>query len=152
MPRVSVLMVRTALLQLAGGATLGGLMLADKGLHLTPWIWGWRPGHIQMMIFGWTLQLACGVAVWIMPRLDTSGGRGDLRLVWAGYAALNLAVLLSTLHAPLAGLVGRQALSWMLPAAAAGYVLAFVAVARHLWLRALPFGAQLPSQSSREGA
>lgn len=137
MPRVSIMLIRTALVQLALGGTIGGLLLADKGLQIWPWIQQWRPGHIQIMLFGWIIQFACGVAVWILPRLDAAGGRGDLRLVRVGYAALNAGVALAALHVPLAGA------GWMLPAAAGCYLIAIAAIGVHAWRRVLPFGAQI---------
>ncbi|NTU82266.1 MAG: hypothetical protein HGA45_23285, partial [Chloroflexales bacterium] len=139
MPRVSVFIIRTALLQLALGATLGGLLLIEKGLRLAPWLWTLRPGHIQMMLIGWTLQLACGVAVWILPRLDAAGRRGSLGLVWLYYGALNGGVALAALHQPLTALRGAKALGWMLPLAGLLYVVAVVAAVGHLWQRVLPF-------------
>jgi hypothetical protein len=139
MPRVSVFLVRTALLQLALGATFGGLMLAEKGLHLAPWLWTLRPGHIQMMLVGWTVQLACGVAVWIMPRLDAAGQRGSLLPVWLAYAALNAGVLLAVLERPLALLLAVPELGWMLAAAGVLQATAAAAMVAHLWRRVLPF-------------
>lgn len=139
MPRVSVVLIQTALLQLAFGATLGGLLLAEKGLGLAPWLWTLRPGHIQMMLIGWTVQFACGVAVWILPRFDAEGDRGDIRLVWLCYAALNSGVVLAVLHLPLARVVGRTHLIWMLPLAGLLYAIAAVAMVAHLWRRVLPF-------------
>lgn len=142
MPCVSFFMVRTALVQFGVGATLGALLLIEKGLHIFPWMWVWRPGHIQIMLLGWTIQLACGVAVWILPRLDTAGGRGDLRLAWLCYVALNCGVILVALHAPLANLADPARLGWMLPLAALLQVSAIGAIALHAWRRVLPFGVQ----------
>lgn len=145
MPLVSRLMIRTALLQLALGATIGGLLLIEKGLHLQPWLWTLRPGHIQIMLFGWTVQLATGVAVWILPRLDAAGSRGNLRLAWLGYGALNGGVALAALHLPLATALGEAGLGWMRPLAALLYLVAIGALLRHAWLRVLPFPAQRPA-------
>jgi hypothetical protein len=38
------------------------------------------------------------VAFWILSCLDASGNRGDERLVWLCYAALNIGVVLAALH------------------------------------------------------
>jgi hypothetical protein len=142
-PRVSFMMVRAALLHLGIGATLGGWLLVEKGLQLSPWIWMWRPAHIQMMLLGWIVQLACGVAVWILPRLDAAGNRGSLWLAWFGFGALNAGVVLAAVHAPLAGWIAPDYLGWMLPLAALAYCLAIGAIALHAWRRVLPFGAGL---------
>jgi hypothetical protein len=139
MPRVSIFIIRTALLQLGLGATLGGLLLAEKGLHVAPWLWALRPGHIQIMLIGWTVQLACGVAIWILPRLDAAGGRGNLGLAWLCYGALNGGVSLAALHQPLSALGGRAGLAWMPPLAGLLYLVAVAAVVGHLWQRVLSF-------------
>ncbi len=138
MPRVSIFMIRTALLQLGLGATVGGLLLAEKGLALAPWLWTLRPGHIQILLMGWIVQLACGVAIWIMPRLDAAGGRGNLRLAWACYLALNVGVALAALYQPL-GLALRRDLAWAPALAGLLYAVAIVAAVAHLWRRVLPF-------------
>jgi photosystem II stability/assembly factor-like uncharacterized protein len=44
-----------------------------------------------MLLVGWMVQLAYGVAFWILPRLDASGNRGKVWLVWVCYGALVLA-------------------------------------------------------------
>ncbi|HMQ32440.1 MAG TPA: hypothetical protein PKD53_17035 [Chloroflexaceae bacterium] len=139
MPLVSRFLIRTALLQFAVGATIGSLMLAEKGLRVAPWLWTLRPAHIQMMLLGWTVQLACGVAIWILPRLDAAGGRGNLGLAWLGYGALNAGVALAALQLPLAGLLGQGRLGWMPPLAGLLYLVALAAMVAHLWRRVLPF-------------
>lgn len=138
MPPVSRALIRTALLQLAIGSSVGGLLLAEKGLRLAPWLWTLRPGHVQILLFGWIVQLACGVAIWILPRLDSAGDRGNLGLAWLGYGALNGGVLLAALHGPLAAALGAR-LGWMPAAAAALYLVAALAVVAHLWRRVVPF-------------
>lgn len=139
MPRVSVVIIRTALLQLALGATIGGLLLADKGLHLAPWLWTLRPGHIQMLLIGWTVQLAFGVAVWILPRFDAAGGRGNLGMAWLVYGALNGGVALATVEQPLGAMLGGARLGWLLPLASLLYAVAALVAVGYLWRRVLPF-------------
>jgi len=139
MPGLSVIMVRIALIHLAVGATIGGLLLADKGLHLWSWIWMWRPGHIHMMLSGWTVQFAWGVAIWILPRLDATGSRGALWSAWVCCVAINGGVALTTLYAPLAHLIDH--LEWMLSVAAVLYVIAALTFVHHAWRRVRPFGA-----------
>lgn len=140
MPRISVVIIRTALLQLALGATIGGLLLADKGLYFAPWLWALRPGHVQMMLVGWVVQLACGVAIWILPRRDAHDHRGNLALAWLGYGALNGGVGLALLHPPLVAALGRARLAWMPPLAGLFYCVAVAAMVAHLWPRVRPFG------------
>lgn len=89
MPRLSQLMIRTALVWLTLGSTIGGVLLLNKGIPLLPWLWTLRFTHVHLLLVGWTVQFACGVAFWILPRLDAGGARGDERLVWVCYGALN---------------------------------------------------------------
>jgi cbb3-type cytochrome oxidase subunit 1 len=93
MPRLSVWVVRTALLYLGAGFTLGALMLSNKGVPYEPLVWRLRPVHVECLIFGWMVQLALGVAFWIMPRFTQEPRRGNPAFGWAGYALFNLGVL-----------------------------------------------------------
>ncbi|NJM06264.1 cbb3-type cytochrome c oxidase subunit I [Candidatus Gracilibacteria bacterium] len=138
MPRISQLMIRTALLQLLLGSTVGGLLLAEKGLHILPWLWLLRPAHSQMLLLGWLVQLACAVAIWILPRLDSAGDRGNVRLAWLCYGTLNGAVLLAALHIPLVALSARP-LAWLPMLAGLLQFIAVIAAVAHLWPRVLSF-------------
>ena len=68
MPRLSVWIIRTALLYLGIGFTFGALMLFNKGVPFDPMLWRLLRPHIEFVLLGWTMQLAMGVAFWIMPR------------------------------------------------------------------------------------
>ncbi|MBK9941464.1 MAG: hypothetical protein IPP13_07575 [Kouleothrix sp.] len=137
MPRLSQLMVRTALVWLALGYSFGGLVLFTKGVSLLPWLWVLRTAHIHALLVGWTVQLACGVAFWILPRLDASGSRGDERPVWGCYAALNSGVVLAVLHSVLSGVM---VISRWLPLVVGLCYLATAALFfRHAWPRIVPF-------------
>ncbi|NWF69022.1 MAG: hypothetical protein HXY40_08045 [Chloroflexi bacterium] len=94
MPRLTVWMVRTALLYLGAGFSLGALLLANKGLPLSPEIWRLLFPHIEAIMLGWTFQLALGVAFWILPRHPQRPKYGYVHLAWAGYILLNAGVLL----------------------------------------------------------
>jgi hypothetical protein len=140
MPRLSRIMIRTALLWLGLGYTAGGLALASKGLALPPWIWALRSSHVHLLLFGWTIQLACGVAFWILPRLTSAGDRGDARFVWATYLSLNAGVVLAALYGPLGAIWGdTQRLGWMLALAGVLYMVAALGFVTHAWRRVLPF-------------
>ena len=141
MPRLSQLMIRTALLWLAIGYSLGGLVLLTKGLLLLPWLWTLRTAHIHMLLVGWTVQLACGVAFWILPRLDARGLRGDERLVWGCYAALNAGVVCGALHDPLASLAAWPGWDALPPLMGLLYALAAALFAFHAWPRVVSFRA-----------
>lgn len=90
MPRLSVWMIRTALLHLLAGFTIGALLLANKGILIHPWLWRLLPIHIELLLLGWTLQLALGVAFWILPRFQNERPRAEL--AWAAYLLLNTGI------------------------------------------------------------
>lgn len=92
MPRLSVWFIRAALLYLATGFTFGGLMLSDKGLHYYPQIWRWLPVHMELLLAGWLVQLAMGVAFWILPRHKNAAPRGNEALVWLAFGLFNLGI------------------------------------------------------------
>lgn len=87
MPRLSIWFIRAALIYLAVGFTFGALLLANKGFPISPQLWRLLPAHIELLLVGWTLQLAMGVAFWILPRIRAT--RGVVRPAWAAFALLN---------------------------------------------------------------
>jgi hypothetical protein len=81
------------------------------------------------------------VAFWILPRLDARGTRGDERLVWGCYTALNGGVLFGALHDPLVSVAdwaGWAALPLLMGLL---YALAATLFAVHAWPRVVPFRA-----------
>ncbi len=134
MPQLSVWLVRTALLYLVVGFGLGAVMLACKVMLVTPVLVArLRPLHVELLTLGWTMNLALGVAYWILPRRASDGERGSETAVVLAWAMLNVGVLAVGFGqgsgAPVAPLIGRLA-----EAAAAG------TFALHAWSRVKPFG------------
>ena len=70
MPRLSVWSIRTAMLYLGLGFLWGALMLFEKGAPVAPSLLRLLPMHIEFVLIGWTMQLAMGVAFWILPRFS----------------------------------------------------------------------------------
>jgi hypothetical protein len=68
-------------------------MLARPGLQLPVAILLLRPLHAEMLLIGWMVQLAFGVAYWILPRFGAGPGRGKEWSAWVSVAVLNLGVL-----------------------------------------------------------
>jgi len=89
MPRVSLWLVRSALICMVLGFTLGAVMLAGKGLGHGVWIAGWIPVHVELVLVGWMLQLAMGVALWILPRFGVMGPARNAYWAWGAAALLN---------------------------------------------------------------
>lgn len=137
MPTLSQHIIRAALLWLGLGYTLAGLMLSNKGIPWLPVLWMLRSAHVHILLIGWTVQLACGVAFWILPRLDAAGSRGDERPVWACFIMLNSGVLLATLY-DILRMVAVDML-WLLALAGLLYACAMLAFFRNAWPRVLPF-------------
>jgi cbb3-type cytochrome oxidase subunit 1 len=139
MPRLSAWFVRCALAYLALGFTFGALMLFEKGVPVYPALLRLLPAHIEFVIFGWTVQLAMGIAFWILPRFGgTSRQAGDLpprgneKAAWLALGLLNAGIWLVVLGAaldlaPILLLLGR-----------ASEAMAAVAFAVHAWPRIKP--------------
>ena len=148
MPRVSQLMIRTALVWLALGAPVGALVLLNKGVPVLPWLWVLRIPHVHMLLVGWMVQIACGVAFWILPRLDAHGSRGNERLVRGCYIALNAGVTLGALHDPLVTVADWGVCVLLPPLMGLLYPLAAGLFITHAWPRVLLFRAR--SRPERE--
>lgn len=133
MPRLSRWFIRASLVYLSLGFTFGALMLFNKGVLLSVWLWQLLPAHIEFLLLGWTVQLAMGAAFWILPRFGSL--RGNEKAAWAAFILLNVGVWivgmgrLIGMPSPLI-VVGR--------AAEAGAAVAF---AIHAWPRVKPLSA-----------
>ncbi len=139
MPRLSCWFIRAALIHLGIGVAIGGLILSAKGFPATlGWSWALLLTHMQLLIGGWMIQLALGVAYWILPRLDGAGNRGRPVAAWTSFVALNLgaggAALLFALRATIDG-------AWFASAVivlALLQVLALASFGWHAWPRLRP--------------
>jgi hypothetical protein len=129
MPPLSVWFVRSALLHLLLGFTFGALMLGNKGVPFNPSLWRLRPAHIEILLVGWIIQLAMGIAFWILPRFWEPPRRGDVRGAVVAFILLNSGVWLVALSAILA--LPGQLIFWG-RLAEVGAALAFVV---HIWPR-----------------
>jgi heme/copper-type cytochrome/quinol oxidase subunit 1 len=134
MPRLSTWFVRLSLLYLALGFSLGALLLANKAWQFSPSIWKLLPVHSEVLLLGWFVQLAVGVAYWILPRTSGIHPRGNPRLAWLAFWLINLGIALVIFEAfvPLGGLLLAGRLFQL-----AG-VLAFVMGS---WVRVKSFGS-----------
>lgn len=94
MPRLSRYLIRAAFLYLLLGFSFGALLLAHKGVPYAPWLWAWRPAHIEFLLVGWILQLTMGVAYWILPRFWQQPRRPNEGYAAAAFVLLNLGILL----------------------------------------------------------
>ncbi|MBL8164036.1 MAG: hypothetical protein JNJ61_18755 [Anaerolineae bacterium] len=141
MPKLSVWLVRASLIHMGIGFLFGSLILHHKGIPIYIWTWKLLNPHIELMIFGWTIQFVMGIAFWILPRFSGEYRYGRVHLGWWSFALLNGGVLLTAASAWFASgwlsLVGRLA--------ALGAVVLFVVV---IWPRVKPLGGYAVSQNS----
>jgi heme/copper-type cytochrome/quinol oxidase subunit 1 len=134
MPRLSVWMIRSALLYLGVGITLGALMLWNKGSLFDARIWLLVSTHLEMLIVGWLVQLALGVAFWILPRFTKEPRYGNVRLGWVGFALLNTGILVVIISLLIGSLVNLQPLGRLIE------VIAALTLGSVLWPRVKAFG------------
>jgi len=80
------------------GLTFGGLILANKGIPFAPWTWNLLPAHMESLLLGWMVQLAMGVAFWILPRFRSGPPRGNVNLAWIALVLLNAGIVIVTLQ------------------------------------------------------
>lgn len=96
MPKLSVWMVRASLVCMGIGFLFGSLILHHKGIPIYPWTWLLLNPHVELMIYGWTMQFVMGVAFWILPRFSGEGRYGKSYLGWVSFALLNIGLVLIT--------------------------------------------------------
>lgn len=132
MPRLSVWFIRAALFHLLLGFTIGMILLWNKGLPLPPQVWLLLPAHIEFLLLGWTVQLALGVAFWILPRFQNL--RGNTAPAWVAFVLINTGVWLVGL-APYFPITDSLRLAGRLAEGAAA-----CAFAVHAWPRIKPPG------------
>ncbi len=113
MPRLSGWFIRAALVYLAVGFTFGALMLAEKGVNFYPTASRILPIHMEVLLVGWLVQLAIGMAFWILPRFPSGPPRGNETLVWLAFVLINIGigcVIADTIFKmPVLTLIGRAA-------------------------------------------
>ncbi len=111
MPRLSVWFIRASLIYLLLGFFFGALLLAQKGIPFYTPIWYLLPLHMEFLLVGWLIQLAMGVAFWVIPRFSSGSPRGLVNLIWVSFALLNVGILIGILQywLPITVLIGRIA-------------------------------------------
>jgi hypothetical protein len=97
MPRLSGWFIRASLVYLAIGFTFGAIMLANEGLAFDPHLDQLLPVHMEFLLTGWMLQLALGVAYWILPRNVKGLPRGNETLAWLSMIFINAGILLAVM-------------------------------------------------------
>lgn len=139
MPKLSVWMVRASLVHMGVGFLFGAMILFHKGSPIFTWTWRLLNPHLELLIFGWTMQFVMGIAFWILPRFSGEQRYGKTSLGWASLFLLNGGVILTAWA------------SWQTRGelALAGRLFTFSSVilfAVMIWPRVKPLGGQAASR------
>lgn len=141
MPKLSVWLVRAALIHMGIGFLFGALLLYNKGIPIYNWTWKLLNPHIELMVFGWTMQFVMGIAFWILPRFSSEPRYGKVVWGWWSFGLLNSSILLTAVGAwfthDLMSLVGRL-----------GILSAVVLFVILIYPRVKPLGGYAASQAS----
>lgn len=95
MPLLSRRMIHGAFFNLWCGFGIATLLMVWKGKPdlLPAAIGGWLLVHVDLLLVGWMVQLAMGVAYWILPRLPkTVTQRGRYGFALGAAVMLNIGV------------------------------------------------------------
>ena len=98
MPRLSVWFIRASLVYLSIGFTFGAFLLANEGLSNNYYLDQILPVHMEFLLVGWVMQLALGVAYWILPRYVEGLPRGNETMAWLSLIFLNTGILMMTMN------------------------------------------------------
>ncbi len=146
MPRLSCWFIKAALVHLAVGAVVGGVILSAKGFPATfGWAWWLLSAHIQLLVGGWLIQLALGMAYWMLPRLDAAGERGRYGWAVASFVDVNAGVVGAAIALGLRSFVDGAWLDMLLLVSALLQLMALVAFAWHAWPRLQPLVVPTPT-------
>lgn len=97
MPTLTRWLVRAALVNLALALLAGAAAAAPRWLPAWP---GWAalsPIFFHLFMVGWACQLIFGVGAWMFPKYSAAQPRGDERLGWFTFGALNVGLGLRVL-------------------------------------------------------
>lgn len=101
MYRQSRYYIRTALIHLVAAFVVAAALLFDQAFALDHRIAALQPVFYHLLMVGWATQLIGGVALWMLPPYSREQPRGDERLGWAAYVALNAGLVLRAIAEPL---------------------------------------------------
>ena len=135
MYRQSRVYIKTALVYLLLSALLGGALLLNQAWALDVRIWALLPVYYHTLAVGWLTQLIAGVALWMFPALSRTRPRGDPRLGWLAYAALNGGLLVRVVAEPWHAWQPKSLAGYALAVSALLQVAAIWALVALLWPR-----------------
>lgn len=142
MPKLSVWLVRASLIHMGVGFLFGSLILHHKGIPIFTWTWRLLNPHIELMIFGWTMQFIMGIAFFILPRFSDRPNRyGAEYLGWWSFFCMNSGIILTAISY----WFGWQYMAIMGRGLVLLAVITFIVMS---WSRVKPLGGFAASQSS----
>jgi hypothetical protein len=127
--------IRTALAYLLAAFIVAGVILANQGLALDGRIAALLPVFYHLLMVGWVTQLIFGVALWMFLPVSREQPRGDERLGWLTYVALNIGSVLRAIGEPLYAWLSAPWLGWTLALSAVLRVLASWVFLLAIWPR-----------------
>lgn len=149
--------VRTALIYLVLAFTVAALVLVNQSFSLDARIAALQPVFYHLLMVGWATQLIGGVALWMLPPYSRERPRGDERLGWIAYVALNAGLVLRVIAEPLNAWQPSATLGMALVLSATLQVIAVWLLVVALWPRVRrritpePESYKSPTNSRRGG-
>jgi heme/copper-type cytochrome/quinol oxidase subunit 1 len=135
MHRQARVYIKTAFVQLLISLFIGALLLINTGLRWQSGLNVLLPVYYHLLMVGWATQLIGGVALWMFPVHSRERPRGDERLGWIAYGALNGGLLIRAIAEPIHTLEPRDWSAWGLVGAALLQVCAVWILVVTLWSR-----------------
>lgn len=135
MPLLTRWTVRAAMLYLVVGTLAGALYWLNSVWPFWPPLTALNPVYIHLLVVGWLTQLIYGVIYWMFPIISKSNLRGDPRLAWAGWIALNLGLLLRAVSEPWRAISANDLNQWGLLLSALFQVVAGALIVVVCWPR-----------------
>jgi hypothetical protein len=111
------------------------LLALQPLLNLPAIVGGLRPVYLHFFMVGWLTQLIFGVMHWMFPKASRDRPRGNERLMWAVFIALNLGLVLRALVEPLAAVQPSTSWDWLLAVSATLQWLAGLGFVANTWPR-----------------
>jgi hypothetical protein len=142
MPLLSRTVIRLAMLYLLLGLAGWSIATANQYGYIEGTWFALRPVSIHWITVGWLTQLIFAVIYWMFPIISRDNPYGPTWIAWAGFAAINIGLLLRAIFE--IGLTRGMSpdLEWALVLAAALQWLGALAFVVMSWRRVRPRGGR----------
>ena len=127
--------IKSALVALTLAMLAGALVLLNHSLGIDSRLAVLQLVFYHLLMVGWATQLIAGVALWMFPPFSREQPRGDERLGWLAFGALNGGLLLRVMGEPLHTWTGGPLTAGMLVVSALLQAFAIWAIVLLLWPR-----------------